>query len=129
MAVHTGSEGLIKIGSDTLGELKSWSLSESVEMIDTTTLGDSAKTFSTGTTEWSGSCDAFWDEADTAQSALTVGAEVTLSMYPEGATAGDKYYTGTVKVESIERDSSIDDTVNVSFTFKGTGALSFSTAI
>lgn len=128
MAVHTGSEGLIKIGSDTLGELKSWSLSESAEMIDTTSLSDSAKTFATGTTEWSGSADAFWDEGDTAQTACTVGSEVTLAMYPEGASTGDKYYTGTVKIESIDRESSIDDTVNVSFNFKGTGALSFSTA-
>jgi len=127
MATHTGSEGLVKIGSDTVGELKSWSVSESANMIDTTTLSSTTQTFATGTTSWSGSCDCFLDEGDTAQGALTAGAEVTLSFYFEGATAPDKYYTGTAKVESIDRNGSMDDMVNASFSFRGTGALTLST--
>ena len=128
MATHTGSEGLIHIGSDLMGELKSWSLSESAGTIETTKLSDSAKTFATGTTEWSGSCDCFLDEGDTAQTALTAGASVTIKFYFEGNTTGDKFYTGTCLVESIERNGAIDDMVNASFNFKGTGALSLATA-
>jgi len=127
MATHTGSEGLIKVGSDTIGELKSWSLSESAGTIETTTLSDSAKTFVVGTTEWSGSCDCFLDENDGGQTALTAGASVTLKFYFEGATTGDKYYSGTALVESIERSGSSDDMVNTSFNFKGTGVLSLAT--
>ncbi len=128
MATHTGSEGLIHIGTDLLGELKSWSLSESAGTIETTKLSDSAKTFAVGTTEWSGSCDCFLDEGDTAQTALTAGASVTLKFYFEGATTGDKYYSGTALVESIERNGAIDDMVNASFSFKGTGVLALATA-
>ena len=128
MATHTGSEGLIHIGTDLLGELKSWSLSESAGTIETTKLSDSAKTFAVGTTEWSGSCDCFLDEGDTAQTALTAGASVTLKFYFEGSTTGDKYYSGTALVESIERNGAIDDMVNASFSFKGTGVLALATA-
>jgi hypothetical protein len=127
MATHTGSEGLIHIGSNLLGELKSWSLSESAGTIETTKLSDSAKTFTVGTTEWSGSCDCFLDEGDTAQTTLTAGASITIKFYFEGNTTGDKFYTGTCLVESIERNGAIDDMVNASFSFKGTGVLSLST--
>ena len=131
MATHTGSDGLIHIGTDLLGELKSWSLSESAGTIETTKLSDTAKTFAVGTTEWSGSCDCFLDETDTAQTALTAGASVTIKFYFEGASTSspaDKYYTGTALVESIERNGAIDDMVNASFSFKGTGVLTLATA-
>jgi hypothetical protein len=127
MATHTGSEGLVHIGTDLVGELKSWSVSESAGTIDTTKLSDSAKTFKVGTTEWSGSCEVFLDELDTAQTALTSGASVTVKFYFEGATTGDKYYTGTALVDSIDRNGAIDDIVNASFNFKGTGALTLAT--
>jgi hypothetical protein len=127
MATHNGSEGLVHIGTDAVGELKSWSVTENATMIDTTVLSDTAQTFSTGSTSWSGSCEAFLDEADTAQTALTSGASVTLKFYFEGATSSDKYYTGTALVESIDRSGATDDIVNVSFSFRGTGALTLAT--
>ena len=103
MAVHTGSEGLVHIGTDLLGELKSWSVTENATMIDTTVM------------------------SDTAQTALTSGASVTLKFYFEGTASTDKYYTGTALVESIDRSGAADDIVNVSFSFRGTGALTLAT--
>ena len=127
MAVHTGSEGLVHIGTDLLGELKSWSVTENANMIDTTVLSDTAQTFTAGSTSWSGSCEAFLDETDTAQTALTSGASVTLKFYFEGTASTDKYYTGTALVESIDRSGATDDILNVSFSFRGTGALTLAT--
>ena len=43
MATHNSSEGIIKIGSDTLGELRSYSISQTSGTIETTTLADAAK--------------------------------------------------------------------------------------
>ncbi len=129
MANHKGSEGVVKVGSATIAELKSYSIEESAETIETTELGDSAKTFTAGTTSWSGSCDCYWDETDTTgQGALTAGAEVTMNFYPEGASLGDKYYTGTAIVDSLSVEAGQDDMVSASFSFTGNGALSFSTA-
>ena len=127
MATHNGSEGLIHIGTDLVGELKGWSFTENASMIDSTVLSDTAQTFSAGSTSWTGSAECFLDETDTAQIALTIGASVTLKFYFEGATSGDKYYSGTALVESVDRSAATDDIVNVSFSFRGTGVLALAT--
>ena len=127
MATHNGSEGLVHIGTAAVGELKSWSITENATMIDTTVLSSAAQTFSTGTTSWSGSAECFLDETDGAQTALTVGSSVTVKFYFEGSASGDSFYSGTCLVESIDRSAAMDDIVGVSFSFRGTGALSLAT--
>ena len=128
MATHTGSEGLIKIGSDTIGELRSYSLETTSDTIEDTSMGDSARTFKTGLTAFTGTASVYMDEADTAQIALTVGSSITLSFYFEGATAGDKYYTGTAIVTGKSVSASFDGLVESEISFQGTGTLSLSTA-
>ena len=128
MANHKGSEGTVHIGTDAIGEIKSYSVNESMNVIDDSNIGDTAKTYQSGSTEWDGSCDVFWDEADTAQIALSNGASVTVKFYPEGTTTGDKYYTGTALVTGISRSASVDGMVDASYTLKGTGALTLATA-
>ena len=59
---------------------------------------------------------------------MTVGASITFSAYPEGATAGDKYYTGSAIVTGLTINSSFDGMVEASITLQGTGALTLSTA-
>lgn len=127
MASHIGSEGLIHIGTTLLGELKSWSLTENSNMIDTSVLSTTAQTFVAGTTSFSGSADCHLDETDAGQTSLTVGATVTIKFYYEGTTSGDKYLTGSVIVESIDRSAAMDDITSASFSFRGTGALSHAT--
>ena len=84
MANHTGQSGLVKIGTTTLGELRTYSVQETAGTIEDTVLGDSAKTYKAGQTSFSGSCDAFWDENDAGQTAISAGAEIAISFYPEG---------------------------------------------
>ena len=128
MATHTGSEGLIKIGSDTIGELRSYSLETTSDTIEDTSMGDSARTYKTGLTSFTGTASVYMDEADTAQIALTVGSSITISFYFEGATAGDKYYTGTALVTGKSVSASFDGLVESEISFQGTGTLSLSTA-
>lgn len=128
MATHTGSEGTIKIGSDTVGEIRSYSISETADTIEDTVMGDSSRTYKTGLKSFSGSVDVFWDETDAGQTALTVGSSVTFNVYPEGATTGDKYFTGTALVTGLTVNGSSDGMVEASLTLQGTGALSLSTA-
>jgi len=127
MANHNGSEGLVKIGAVTVGELRSYSISETAGTIEDTTLGDSAKTYKAGQTTWSGSCDAFWDEADSGQTAITAGASVTLNFYPEGDATAATFASGSALVTEISTSSSIDGMVEVSFSFQGSGALTWAT--
>ena len=127
MANHKGSEGTVHIGTDAIAEIKSYSVNESMNVIDDSNIGDDAKTYISGSTEWDGSCDVFFDETDTAQIALTSGASVTLKVYPEGTASTAKYWTGTALVTGISRSASIDGMVDASFSFKGTGALILAT--
>ena len=128
MATHTGSEGTLKVGANTIGEIRSFSISESADTLEDTSMGDAARTYKPSLTTFTGSVDVFWDEADTGQMAMTVGASITFSAYPEGATAGDKYYTGTAIVTGLTINSSFDGMVEASMTLQGTGALTLSTA-
>jgi hypothetical protein len=128
MATHTGSEGTLKVGANTIGEIRSFSISESADTLEDTSMGDVARTYKSSLTTFTGSVDVFWDELDAGQVAMVVGASVTFSAYPEGATAGDKYYTGTAIVTGLTINSSFDGMVEASITLQGTGALSLSTA-
>jgi len=128
MANHTGSEGVVKIGTNTISEVRSFTITETGDTIEDSTMGDASRTYKAGMKTFTGSVVCFWDETDTAQIALTVGASVTLNLYPEGTTTGDKYYTGSVLVTSIERSAAFDGMVETTFSFQGTGTLTLSTA-
>ena len=128
MATHTGSEGLIKVGTDTVGELRSFSLETTGDTIETSNMGTTARTYKAGLTAWSGTASLFWDELDAGQLALALGTEIVIKVYPEGATTGDKYYTGSAIVTAKSVSASFDGLVESSISFQGTGALSFSTA-
>ena len=127
MATHNASQGLIKVGTDTLGELKSFSFSETAGTIETSSLTSTAKTFAVGQTSFSGSAEAYWDNGDTSQNALSNGAVVELHFYPQGATSGDKFRTGTCIVSEVSTSLSTEGMVEASFSFTGSGVLSEAT--
>ena len=128
MATHTGSEGTVKVGANAIAEIRSFSLEESADTLEDTTMGDTARTYKSSLTTFTGSVDVFWDETDTAgQGALTIGASVTLNVYPEGDASGDTYYSGSAIVTGITRSSSFDGLVEASITVQGSGALTATT--
>ena len=128
MATHTGSEGTVKVGSNAIAEIRSFSIEETGETLEDTSMGDIARTFKSSLTTFTGTVDVFWDETDSSgQGALTIGAEVTLGLYPEGDTSGDTYMTGTAIVTSKSVSSSFDGMVESSIGVQGTGALSTTT--
>lgn len=128
MATHKGSEGTVKVGANAVAEIRSFSIEESADTIETTTMGDTARTYTSSLTSWSGTVDVYWDETDTTgQGALVNGAEVTLNVYPEGDTLGDTYYSGSAIVTGVSISSSFDGNVEASISVQGTGALVSST--
>lgn len=128
MANHKGSEGTVKVGANAVAEIKDFSITENADTIEDTTMGDSARTYKPSLTNFSGSLNVLWDESDSdGQGALTVGSEVTLNFYPEGATTGDTYMTGSAIVTSVAVSSSFDGMVTASITVQGNGALTTTT--
>lgn len=128
MATHTGSEGVIKSGANTVAEVRSYTVSETGDTIEDTSMGDASRTYKAGLKTWTASVEAFWDETDTnGQGSFDVGSSVTLNVYPEGSTTADVYYSGTAIVTGKTINGTFDGMVEASFTLQGTGALSEST--
>ena len=128
MGIHKGSEGTVHVGTDAVAEIRSYSVEETADTLETTSMGDAARTHLASLTSFSGSLDVYWDEADTAQIALTVGTSVTIKFYPEGTDSSAKYYSGTAIVTGVSRSASFDGLVEASISVQGTGALTLATA-
>jgi predicted secreted protein len=128
MAIHKGSEGTVHVGTDAVAEIRSYSVEETADTLETTSMGDTARTHLASLTSFSGSLDVYWDEVDTAQIALTVGTSVVIKFYPEGTASSAKYYTGTAIVTGVTRSASFDGLVEASISVQGTGALTLATA-
>ena len=127
MATHSGSEGTVKIGSATLGEIRSYTIESTGETIEDSTMGDVARTYKAGLTTFTASFEVYFDETDTAQNAVDAGASITFSVYPEGETAGDTYYTGSGIVTGRSITASFDGMVEMSLSVQGSGALTETT--
>lgn len=127
MATHTGSEGVLKVGSNTIGEVRSFTINETGETIEDTSMGDTARSYKAGLKDASASLEVFFDGDEiygaTGQGELDIGSSVTLNLYPEGADTGDTYYTGTAIVTGKTINSSFDGMVEASFEVQFTGGI------
>ena len=68
MATYKGQDGVVQAittgGSlATVNQLKSWAIEQSVDSIETTGMGSAgdAKTFTTGQSSWTASCELLYD--------------------------------------------------------------------
>ncbi len=129
MATHIGRDGVVKVGSNAVAEVRSFSINQTADTVEDTTMGDTARTRLVTLTSFDGSLDVFWDETDTnGQVALSPGSNVTLELYPEGDSTGDTYYSGSVNVTGLSISTSVDGMIEASITVEGTGALTTATA-
>jgi hypothetical protein len=124
MANHTGVSGVVKVGSNVLAELRSFTLDTTAELIEDTTLTDSSRTYQFGKKGATVSAECWWDETDTnGQIAIIEGSQVTLNLYPEGADSGDYYFSGTWLIGSNSISIPTDGIIEASFNATLTGAL------
>ena len=123
MATKLGRDGLVKISSTTIGELRNYALSHSSDTVEDSVIGDTYRTRLATMKTWSASGDLYWDETDAGQLLITIGSQVTLNLYPEGATAGDVYYTGSAIVTKFDISASFDGIVEGAISFEGNGVL------
>ena len=124
MATHTGSAGLVKVGSNTAAEIRSFTLDTSAEVLEDTTLGDTSRTYQIGKKGATVSVECWWDETDTnGQIALAEGSSVALNLYPEGADSGDYYFSGTYIITGSSISVPTDGIIEATFSATMTGAL------
>ena len=131
-----GNRGKVVFGSTgNAEEVTQWSIEESADTIETTSMdptasdGAIAKTFMAGNSEWQGSITCNVKRADTdGQAAARAGAELAVKLYPEADATGKKYWSGTGIVTRYQEQGEVGGKLVVSISFKGTGALSLQTA-
>ena len=120
MATHVGTSGVVKVGSATVAEVTGFTLNETNDTVEDTSLTDSKKSYVALRGDATATIEAHWDETDTnGQEALDVGSSATIELYPEGADNGDAYYTGTGIVTgadvAVTMDGIISRTLNIQF--------------
>ena len=128
MATKLGREGLIKLSSTTIGELRNYALTHSSDTVEDSVLGDTYRTRLASMKSFSVSGDLYWDETDAGQLLITIGSSVTLNLYPEGASTGDVYYSGAAIVTQFNVSASFDGIIEGQISFEGNGVLSTLTA-
>ena len=127
MAVHHGKEGEVVVGGSAVGELGSFTLETTGDVVESTKMADAAKTFIAGRTSFSGSLEMHFDEADSVQTQLTAGASITFKLLPEGSSTGDRKFEGESVITGMSVSQPLDGIVTRSVTFQGTGALTIGT--
>jgi hypothetical protein len=125
MATFSGSDGVVLVGSNAIGEIKSYSVEETADTLEDSSMGDTYRTFKSSLQSWSGSCEVLFDDTDTTgQGACTPGSSISLSFQMEGSTTGDHKLNGNAIVTGRTITASFDGLVEASLTFQGTGTLS-----
>ena len=128
MATHLGKEGTVQVGSNSIAEIRSFSIDETIDTVENTSMGGASKSYLASIKDFSGSIDVLYDETDTnGQTALAVGATVTLNFAPEGTASGDVKLTGSAIVTGKSINSSFDGLVEASISIQGTGGLTTTT--
>ena len=124
MATHTGVAGVVKVGTNTVAEVRSFTLDTTAELLEDTALTDTSKSFQVGKKGATASVECFWDETDTnGQIAIAEGSSVALNLYPEGATSGDYYYSGTYLITANSVSVPTDGIIEATFSATLTAAL------
>ena len=128
MATHVGTSGVVKVGANAVAEVTGFTIDETNDTVEDTTLTDTAKSYIALRKDATGTIECHWDETDTTgQGALTVGASVPLNLYPEGADAADTYYTGTALVTGVSQNVSLDGVIARTITVQFSGGVSTTT--
>jgi len=127
MATHHGKEGVVTVGGTAMGEVTSFTLETTGDVVEDTALSDGTKSFVAGRTSFSGTIEMHFDETDTQQETLLAGASIAFVLLPEGNTAGDASYSGTGIVTGMSINNAMDSIVSRTVTFQGTNTLTIGT--
>ena len=131
MAFKHGKNASFKVDNSggTLTDISSYlneiSLPRSIETGETTSFGNSAKTYLVGLSDSTLSISGTWDATLDAHLAGIIGqaASVSFEYGPEGTSTGSIKYTGESYLTSFETSSPVADVVTFSAEFQVTGTV------
>ena len=139
--VYTGRDGVMQLAGTTLAKVVSFTVSSNLETLETTTLGDSIRSYSPGVTGYSGSATLLYykDSSNninttdllnklfkTGTTGVSSSDTVELTFrWVDGADNNDIKLTAYITSASI--GAATGDIVRAEVSFQGTGALSTAT--
>lgn len=132
---YTGRDGRLLLGSDTLVKVTSWSLQADLETLETTTLGDTQRSYVPGVQAFSGSATILYylddDNTNDASTLLrklvkttgiTTADTVSLTLrLTDGAVNNDVTLVAYITSASI--GPAVGEVVSAQISFQATGAL------
>jgi len=128
MATYKGQDGVFQVaqsgGLASVTNLKSWNIEQSQDSIETTTMGATgdAKTFTTGQSSWTASCEVLYDLSNAVQADLVIGESVDIKIWPN-TVSNTESWAGTGIVTASSQSGALGDMVGSSITIQGTGVL------
>jgi hypothetical protein len=130
MPFYTGRTGKLKLAGSEVAKVRNWTLDTSVNMLDTTALGDTANTYTPGLFSATGSATLSYYNGETTDvtnllekiaktGAITDSDEIALTF--EVGTS--QSFTADAFINSASITSSTDELTTVSFNFTINGPL------
>lgn len=126
---YAGTSGVAKFdvggSATTIASVISFTLTNTGDVIETSAMGSTARTFVPGLTNATASMSLYFVDGDSAQAALQSApgaAAATVELYPSGETTGQKL-SGEMIVTSFEISAANDGAVTAEVAGQITGAL------
>jgi predicted secreted protein len=126
---YAGTSGVAKFdvggSATTIASVISFTLTNTGDVIETSAMGSTARTYVPGLTNATASMSLYFVDGDSAQAALQSApgaAAATVELYPSGETTGQKL-SGEMIVTSFEISAANDGAVTAEVAGQITGAL------
>jgi len=126
MTAIAGYAGSVKISTNVVLEIDKWDLSIDADIYDTSSFPNAWKTQIPGLKKWSGTFAGRQYQGDATgqalvQAGLLGGTSIALALF----TDGTHNYSGTAFIKQMSIKTAVSSTVDVSISFEGSGALSY----
>lgn len=126
MAVMAGVDGIVKLGTNQIGYIDTWSITRTQNTGETSQLGKRDQEYIPTNRNWSGSFSGSFDYEDAAQKSVIdqliddgVGTVLKCSF----VCNADLTLSGSIIVTSVAIGASHGDKITLSINFQGTGPL------
>lgn len=123
MARHSGKNGKVKLGSNFIGHLVSFDITEKADKVKATAAGEAWDSHIVTQKSWSGSLALRLDHASGAYQTPRAGDELAVEFYTDGDAVGKTLLSGTVILDDHGIDLSYDGEVGRKYSFTGNGEL------
>jgi hypothetical protein len=133
--VYTGRDGRLLIGGTEQIKVSSWTLNGSLEVLETTTLGDSQRSYTPGVQEFNGSASLLYYSDDAGRNDAATALKKVLRIngvnstdtvdlrlrLVDGNTNNDVRLTAYIT--SVNFGTTVGEVTRAEISFQGTGAL------